>query len=109
MDRNQFLQQHILDNEDDVYTIALNAMGSDYKDDYTRKQSTCLALYRLIENGLKMAGYEHLVDALRQYSDFRTDMGTLLANAMFAFGADLMEQENRHKKSEKHYEKQCQS
>ena len=87
MDCNEFLKHHIFENEDDIYTMAIQAMGDDYKANYAHKRRSGLALYRMLEDELKLAGNSRLVDALRQYSDIRTDTETFLANAMFVYGS----------------------
>ena len=63
--------------------------------EYREKVASRRDSYRTLENIIReLPG---AVELLRQYEELRTDCETLLANSMFMYGAELMEEEGAKK------------
>ena len=90
MDRMEFLSRYIMENDDDIYALSIEAMPESFQDEFLHAHDECARLYSEIERALQLTGMERVLEMLKKYVEMSTERETLVCNAMFVHGAEVM-------------------
>ena len=87
---DRIFKKYVMENEDDMYALAMEAMPDSFQDEFLRVLDEYTRLSKEMKRALHLAGMEQVLEMLEKYDETIKELETLVCNAMFVYGADIM-------------------